>query len=76
MATSQVEVLRTGNKMSLDHEILDIFSHNCILKDALQAQIVIKELSEISENKSTNGGEGDGREIKEEYIENKTVEVI
>lgn len=49
-------------------------------QDALQAQIVIKELSEITENKSTNGGDGDSEEILEaqskEYVENKPVEVI
>lgn len=52
-----------------------------IYQDTLQAQIVIKELSEISENKLTIGGDGDNEEIsdtlsKDTIIENKTVEVI
>jgi len=47
----------------------------------LQAQIVIKELSEITENKSTNGGDAESEEIptgthSKEYIDNKTLEVI
>lgn len=49
----------------------------------MQAQIVIKELSEITENKSTNGCDEleneenipDTQQSKE-YVENKTVEVI
>ncbi|XP_001943811.2 protein lap4 isoform X4 [Acyrthosiphon pisum] len=48
-------------------------------QDALQAQIVIKELSEISENKSTNGGDADSDEMPDtqskECIENKALEV-
>lgn len=46
----------------------------------MQAQIVIKELSEITENKSTHGGDADNEELLEsqskECIENKAVEVI
>lgn len=52
----------------------------------MQAQIVIRELSEIAENKSTNGG-GDDDDVdievntsdaqqSKESLENKTVEVI
>ncbi|XP_027837048.1 protein lap4 isoform X4 [Aphis gossypii] len=48
-------------------------------QDALQAQIVIKELSEISESKSTNGGDADSDEIPDiqskEFTDNKTPEV-
>lgn len=48
----------------------------------MQAQIVIKELSEITENKSTNSGDSDNKKTfsddaqSKDYIENKTVEVI
>ncbi|XP_060879943.1 protein lap4-like isoform X6 [Metopolophium dirhodum] len=49
-------------------------------QDALQAQIVIKELSEISENKSTNGGDADSDEMPDtqskECIENKALEYL
>ncbi|XP_008184346.1 protein scribble homolog isoform X5 [Acyrthosiphon pisum] len=49
-------------------------------QDALQAQIVIKELSEISENKSTNGGDADSDEMPDtqskECIENKALECL
>ncbi|XP_025417497.1 protein lap4 isoform X4 [Sipha flava] len=49
-------------------------------QDALQAQIVIKELSEISESKSTNGGDADSEEMPDtqskEYTENKTLECL
>ncbi|XP_015379845.1 PREDICTED: protein scribble homolog isoform X4 [Diuraphis noxia] len=47
-------------------------------QDALQAQIVIKELSEINESRSTNGGDSD--EIPDtqskECIENKALECL
>lgn len=41
---------------------------------------MIKELSEINESKSTNGGDADSEEIlrdtqSKEHIENKTLEV-
>lgn len=49
----------------------------------MQAQIVIKELSEITENKCTNGCDEQENEENipdtqqsKEYVENKTVEVI
>lgn len=51
----------------------------------MQAQIVIKELSEITENKSTNDGGDDDVDNEEnishmqqskECLENKTIEVI
>lgn len=47
----------------------------------MQAQIVIKELSEITENKSTNGGDGDSEELptdthSNEHVDNRTLEVI
>ncbi|KAL4149193.1 hypothetical protein QTP88_003189 [Uroleucon formosanum] len=49
-------------------------------QDALQAQIVIKELSEISESKSTNGGDADSDEMPDtqskECIENKALECL
>uniref|UniRef100_A0A2H8TSX7 Protein scribble n=2 Tax=Melanaphis sacchari TaxID=742174 RepID=A0A2H8TSX7_9HEMI len=48
-------------------------------QDALQAQLVIRELSEISESKSTNDGDADSDEIPDiqskECTENKTLEV-
>ncbi|XP_060836590.1 protein scribble homolog isoform X4 [Rhopalosiphum padi] len=49
-------------------------------QDALQAQIVIKELSEISESKSTNGGDADSDEIldiqSKECTDNRTLECL
>lgn len=84
MATSSIKIFRTGNILV---DLLDILNVYMVIKvscnyfqDALQAQIVIKELSEITENKSTHGDDADNEELldpqSKEYIENKTVEVI